>query len=86
MLSGHKDVAECAVIGVADALSGEIPCGFIVLKAGVNRPVAEIEQECIGLIREKIGPVAAFKAGDHGRQAAEDALGQDSARHHEEDR
>jgi propionyl-CoA synthetase len=61
MLSGHKDVAECAVIGVADALRGEIPCGFIVLKAGVNRPVAEIEQECIGLIREKIGPVAAFK-------------------------
>ncbi len=61
VLSGHKDVAECAVIGVADALKGEIPCGFIVLKAGVNRPFAEIEQECIGLIREKIGPVAAFK-------------------------
>ena len=40
VLSGHKDVAECAVIGVADALKGEIPCGFIVLKAGVNRPVA----------------------------------------------
>jgi propionyl-CoA synthetase len=61
VLSGHKDVAECAVIGVADALKGEIPCGFIVLKAGVNRPVAEIEQECIDLIREKIGPFAAFK-------------------------
>jgi propionyl-CoA synthetase len=61
VLSGHKDVAECAVIGVADALKGEIPCGFIVLKAGVNRPVAEIEQECIGLIREKIGPVAALR-------------------------
>ena len=61
VLSGHKDVAECAVIGVADALKGEIPCGFIVLKAGVTRPDAEIEQECISLIREKIGPVAAFK-------------------------
>jgi propionyl-CoA synthetase len=61
VLSGHKDVAECAVIGVADALKGEIPCGFIVLKAGVNRAVAEIEQECIDLIREKIGPFAAFK-------------------------
>ena len=61
VLSGHKDVAECAVIGVADALKGEIPCGFIVLKAGVNRPVVEIEQECVALIREKIGPVAAFK-------------------------
>jgi len=55
------DVAECAVIGIADTLKGEIPCGFIVLKAGVNRPAPEIEQECIRLIREKIGPVAAFK-------------------------
>ena len=61
VLSGHKDVAECAVIGVADALKGEVPCGFIVLKAGANRPIAEIEQECVSLIREKIGPVAAFK-------------------------
>jgi propionyl-CoA synthetase len=61
VLSAHKDVAECAVIGVADQLKGEVPCGFIVLKAGVNRPAAEIEQECVGLVREKIGPVAAFK-------------------------
>jgi propionyl-CoA synthetase len=61
VLSGHEDVAECAVIGIADALKGEIPCGFIVLKAGVTRPVAEIEQECVTLMREKIGPVAAFK-------------------------
>ncbi len=61
VLAGHKDVAECAVIGIADALKGEVPCGFIVLKAGVNRPAAEIEQECIALVRDKIGPVAAFK-------------------------
>jgi propionyl-CoA synthetase len=61
VLAAHKDVAECAVIGVADPLKGEVPCGFIVLKAGVNRPAAEIEQECIALIRERIGPVAAFK-------------------------
>ena len=61
VLAAHKDVAECAVIGVVDGLKGEVPCGFIVLKAGVNRPVAEIEQECIALVREKIGPVAAFK-------------------------
>ena len=61
VLSSHKDVAECAVIGIADELKGEVPCGFIVLKTGVGRPQAEIEQECIGLIREKIGPVAAFK-------------------------
>jgi propionyl-CoA synthetase len=61
VLSGHPDVAECAVIGIADALKGEVPCGFVVLKAGVNRPIAEIERECIELVREKIGPVAAFK-------------------------
>ena len=61
VLSAHKDVAECAVIGIADAVKGEVPCGFVVLKAGVNRPVGEIEQECVGLVREKIGPVAAFK-------------------------
>jgi propionyl-CoA synthetase len=61
VLSGHKDVAECAVIGIADPLKGEVPCGFIVLKAGVNRPPAEIETECVALVRDKIGPVAAFK-------------------------
>ena len=61
VLAAHKDVAECAVIGIADALKGEVPCGFIVLKAGVNRPPTEIEQECVSLVREKIGPVAAFK-------------------------
>jgi propionyl-CoA synthetase len=61
VLSGHRDVAECAVIGIADALKGEVPCGFIVLKAGVNRDPGEIEKEIIALVREKIGPVAAFK-------------------------
>jgi propionyl-CoA synthetase len=61
VLAAHKDVAECAVIGIADALKGEVPCGFIVLKAGVNRAPADIEQECVALVREKIGPVAAFK-------------------------
>jgi propionyl-CoA synthetase len=61
VLSSHKDVAECAVIGVKDDLKGEVPCGFIVLKSGVPRSPAEIEKEIIGLVREKIGPVAAFK-------------------------
>jgi propionyl-CoA synthetase len=61
VLAGHKDVAECAVIGIADALKGEVPCGFIVLKAGVNRPHDEIEKEIVALVRDKIGPVAAFK-------------------------
>jgi propionyl-CoA synthetase len=49
------------VLGIADALKGEVPCGFIVLKSGVNRPPAEIEKECVALIRDKIGPVASFR-------------------------
>jgi propionyl-CoA synthetase len=61
VLSSHQDVAECAVLGIKDELKGEVPCGFIVLKAGVNRPPGEIEQECVALVRDKIGPVAAFK-------------------------
>jgi propionyl-CoA synthetase len=61
VLASHPAVAECAVLGIKDELKGEVPCGFIVLKSGVNRPPAEIEKECIALIREKIGPVAAFK-------------------------
>jgi propionyl-CoA synthetase len=61
VLASHPDVAECAVIGVKHELKGEAPCGFIVLKAGVNRPSAEIEKEVVALVREKIGPVAAFR-------------------------
>jgi propionyl-CoA synthetase len=61
VLAAHSDVAECAVIGIADALKGEVPCGFIVLKSGVTRDVAEIEKEIVALVRERIGPVAAFK-------------------------
>ena len=61
VLASHEDVAECAVIGVKDELKGEVPCGFIVLKWGVTRSPAEIEKEIIGMVREKIGPVAAFK-------------------------
>ena len=61
VLSSHQDVAECAVIGMKDALKGEVPCGFAVLKSGVTRPVAEIEKELVQLVRDKIGPVAAFK-------------------------
>ncbi len=61
VLSSHPDVAECAVIGVADELKGEVPCGFIVLKLGVAKPSAEIEKEIVALVRDRIGPVAAFK-------------------------
>jgi propionyl-CoA synthetase len=61
VLAAHPDVAECAVIGVADELKGEVPCGFIVLKAGVTKKSDDIEKEAVGLVRERIGPVAAFK-------------------------
>jgi len=61
VLASHPAVAECAVIGIRDELKGEVPCGFVVLKSGVNRSPAEIEAELIGLVRERIGPVAAFR-------------------------
>ena len=61
VLASHKDVAECAVLGIKDDLKGEVPCGFLVLKTGVNRPFEDIEKECVQLVRDKIGPVAAFK-------------------------
>ena len=61
ILAAHPDVAECAVLGIKDAIKGEVPCGLLVLKAGVTRPVAEIEKEVVALVREKLGPVAAFK-------------------------
>jgi len=61
VLAGHPDVAECAVIGVADQLKGQMPLGFLCLNAGCNRPHAEITAEVVKLVREKIGPVAAFK-------------------------
>ena len=61
VLSGHPDVAECAVIGVADPVKGEVPLGFVVLKAGVVRPEAEIVADLVRRVRERIGPVASFK-------------------------
>ncbi len=61
VLAAHPAVAECAVIGVADELKGEVPLGFVVLKAGVDRPHAEIERELIDKVRNEIGPVASFK-------------------------
>ena len=61
ILSSHKDVAECAVIGVADKLKGEVPLGLVVLKSGVESGHGDIKSELIRLIREEIGPVASFK-------------------------
>jgi len=62
VLAEHPDVAECAVVGVADQLKGEVPVGFVVLKAGVRRPHEDIIRELVQAVREKIGPVASFKS------------------------
>ncbi len=61
VLAAHPDVAECAVIGAADALKGQVPLGLVVLKAGANRIEADVAAELVALVRERIGPVAAFK-------------------------
>jgi propionyl-CoA synthetase len=61
VLAAHRDVAECAVIGVTDQLKGQLPVGFVCLTAGVERDHREITAECVKLVRERIGPVAAFK-------------------------
>ncbi|WP_298914836.1 propionyl-CoA synthetase [uncultured Roseobacter sp.] len=61
VLAAHPDVAECAVVGVSDNLKGQSPLGLVCLTSGVNRPHDEITSECVKLVRERIGPVAAFK-------------------------
>jgi propionyl-CoA synthetase len=61
VVAEHPDVAECAVIGMEDAMKGQVPCGFVVLNSGVARDVADIEKEVVALVRDRIGPVAAFK-------------------------
>jgi propionyl-CoA synthetase len=61
IIATHTSVAECAVIGVADDLKGQVPVGFVVLKAGVECDDAELEAELVAMVRKMIGPVAAFK-------------------------
>ncbi|GAB4269814.1 MAG: propionyl-CoA synthetase [Pararhodobacter sp.] len=61
VLASHPDVGECAVIGVRDELKGQLPLGFLCLNKGCNREHAEVIKECVNLVRDKIGPVAAFK-------------------------
>jgi len=61
VLAEHSDVAECAVIGVADAIKGQLPLGFLVLNNGVVREHGEIVADVVAMVRERIGPVAAFK-------------------------
>ncbi|OWJ77005.1 propionyl-CoA synthetase [Haematobacter genomosp. 1] len=61
VLASHPDVAECAVIGASDEMKGQIPLGFLVLKKGTRTPEEQIVRECVALVRERIGPVAAFR-------------------------
>ncbi len=86
VVAAHPDVAECAVLGVKDEIKGEQPCGFVVLKAGVDRPHAEIEKEVVALVRDKIGPVAAFKLALVVQRLPKTRSGKILARHDEEDR
>jgi len=61
VVASHPDVAECAVIGVADEMKGQLPLGFVVLSANVKRDPREVEKEIVALVRDRIGPVAAFR-------------------------
>jgi len=61
VLASHPDVAECAVIGVQDELKGEVPVGFVVYKAGVQKPEEQVVRELVDRVRDRIGPVAFFK-------------------------
>jgi len=61
ILAKHPDVAECAVVGAADDLKGQLPVGFVVLKAGVARPSEQIVEDVVQMVRRDIGPVASFK-------------------------
>ena len=86
VLAEHPDVAECAVIGIADTLKGQVPCGFVVLNAGVIARPLEIESEVVALVRDRIGAGRGVQDRDHGQAPAQDALRQDLARHDAEDR
>jgi propionyl-CoA synthetase len=54
-------VAECAVLGISDPVKGQAPCGFLVLKSNIDRDTSEVEKECVAMVRDAIGPVAAFR-------------------------
>jgi propionyl-CoA synthetase len=61
ILASHPDIAECAVVGVGDSLKGQVPLGFVVLKAGVSSPEDRIVADVVRMVRDTIGPVAFFK-------------------------
>ena len=80
VLAAHPAVAECAVIGVADEIKGQVPRGLVVLKAGAS--AERLAEELIAAVRDNIGAVASFKARRRRSRAAEDPLGQDPAQDH----
>lgn len=61
VLAGHPDVVECAVVGAADSLKGQVPVGFVVLRSGADRDTDELAAELVGMVRDQVGPVAAFR-------------------------
>jgi propionyl-CoA synthetase len=61
VVAGHPDIAECAVVGIADSLKGQVPAAFVVLKSGVSRPAADIEAEIAAKVRQEIGAIASLK-------------------------
>lgn len=61
VIASHPDVAECAVVGVHDELKGQVPLGFVVLKAGADRDHSQLQAELVQMVRDQIGPVAVFK-------------------------
>ena len=62
VLISHPNVAECCVIGPADELKGQLPVGFVVMTSGAEATAAEVEADVVRMVREQVGPVAAFKS------------------------
>ena len=82
VLAAHPDVAECAIIGVADAMKGQVPRGFVVLKSGVHRPESEVSAELIQLVRDRIGAVASLREVAVVPGLPKTRSGKDPAAHH----
>ena len=79
IVAAHPAVAECAVIGIADELKGQVPMGFVVLKADAAIDPADIERDVVAMVRDRVGPVASFKHVVVVQAIAQNAIGQDSA-------
>ena len=85
VLASHPDVAECAVSGVYDPVKGEVPLGFVVLKAGSPKTQEQIGPELIALVREKIGPIASFKSAAVVKRLPKTRSGKDPSGNHQKD-